>query len=130
MDSSTAVIARAPSLHFPCTSHRIASSIAPLSNWVIQSSLSRYFMDRFLGIERKRKLPRFYRQTFEKRFPSMRKQILNPKRKLVYFVDLVANYSEPELGVRAATLLQQSGFEVVVLPRLMVRGSRALVLPV
>jgi L-lactate dehydrogenase complex protein LldF len=101
---------------------KMASSTAPLSNWVIQSSLSRYFMDRVLGIDKKRKIPRFYRNTFEKQFPSIKQSISQPKRKVVYFVDLVANYSEPELGVRAVNFLQQSGFEVVSPPKLKSSG--------
>ncbi|MFI5419420.1 MAG: LUD domain-containing protein, partial [Nitrososphaerales archaeon] len=101
---------------------KMASSTAPLSNWIIQSSVSRYFMDRVLGIDKKRKIPRFYRNTFEKQFPSIKQNISQPKRKVVYFVDLVANYSEPELGVRAVNFLQQSGFEVVLPPKLKSSG--------
>ncbi len=83
---------------------RMASATAPVSNWVIQSRISRSFMSRFLGIEKKRKLPRFTNRTFEKRFPSMKQAIANPKARIVYFVDLVANYNEPEIGIRAVEL--------------------------
>lgn len=101
---------------------KLASATAPLSNWVIQSRISRSFMDQFLGIEKKRKLPRFQRKTFEKRFSSIKQGIANPKGKIVYFVDLVANYNEPELGVRAVELLQKSGIEVVIAPKLKPSG--------
>ncbi len=101
---------------------RVASATAPLSNWVIQSRVSRGFMDRFLGIEKKRKLPRFTRDTFEKRFSSIQRPVPNARKKIIYFVDLVANYNEPELGVRAVNLLQQSGVEVNLAPRLKPSG--------
>jgi len=79
-------------------------------------------MSRFLGIERKRKIPRFVNRTFEKRFPSIKQKIAEPKRKVVYFVDLVANFNEPEIGVRAVTLLQNSGIEVTLPPGLKASG--------
>jgi len=101
---------------------RMASATAPLSNWVIQSRISRSFMSRFLGIEKKRSIPRFTNHTFEKRFPSIKQAVANPKGRIVYFVDLVANYNEPEIGVRAVELLQQSGIEVVVVPKLKPSG--------
>ncbi len=101
---------------------RIASATAPLSNWIIQSRLTRSFMDRFLGIEKRRQLPRFKRRTFEKQFASIKKQVQNPKGKIVYFVDLVANYNEPELGVKAVNLLQESGIEIVLAPKLKPSG--------
>lgn len=101
---------------------RIASATAPVSNWIIQSSIGRSFMSRFLGIEKQRELPRFVNKTFEKRFPSIRKEIANPRRKVVYFVDLVANYNEPEIGVKAVDLLQASGIEVALPPKLKPSG--------
>jgi len=101
---------------------RVASATAPVSNWVIQSRVTRAFMDRFLGISKKRRLPRFERRTLEKQFPSIAKSITNPKARVVYFVDLVANYNEPALGVRAVNLLQQSGVEVILPPKLKPSG--------
>ena len=101
---------------------KMASATAPLSNWVIQSRLSRSFMDRFLGIEKKRKLPQFKRQTFEKQFRSIKETVQNPKSKIVYFVDIAANYNEPDLGVKAVRLLQRSGVEVEIAPKLKPSG--------
>nr|MDG6922254.1 LUD domain-containing protein [Nitrososphaerota archaeon] len=93
---------------------RIASATAPLSNWIIQSAVGRKFMHSLLGIDKSRKLPRFVRTTFEKKFPQIKEHISIPKGKVVYFADLVANYNEPEIGVKAVKLLQQAGLEVVL----------------
>jgi len=101
---------------------KLASATAPLSNWVIQSRVSRSFMDRFLGIEKKRKLPEFKRKTLEKQFKSIKEPVPNPKSKIVYFVDIAANYNEPELGVKAVGLLQQSGVEVELSSKLRPSG--------
>ena len=95
---------------------KLASSASPLSNWIIQSRVSRTLMDRFLGIEKKRKLPIFQRTTFDKRFPQIKKMIPNPRGKVVYFVDIFANYNRPELAEKIVNRLQENEIEVV-LPR-------------
>ncbi len=95
---------------------RIASATAPVSNWLVQNGFSRLLMHRFLGIEKRRKLPVFVRNTFEKRFLEIRREIPNPRGRVVYFPDLTVNYTDPGIGVRAVNLLQESGIEVV-LPR-------------
>ncbi len=101
---------------------KLASATAPISNWVIQSRLSRIFMHKLLGIERKRKLPLFVRSTFEKQFPKIRASINNASSKVVYFPDISANYNEPDVAVKAVTLLQREGIEVVVPPKLKPSG--------
>ncbi len=101
---------------------KLASTTAPISNWIIQSRLSRAFMDKFLGMERKRKLPLFVRNTFEKQFPKIKEDIKNPSAKVVYFPDITANYNEPDIAIKAVTLLQRHGIEVIVPPKLKPSG--------
>ena len=93
---------------------KLASSTAPLSNWVVQSRVSRSFMDRFLGIEKRRKLPIFKRTTFDKKFPQIKKMIANPRGKVVYFVDIFANYNRPELAEKIVNQLQENEIQVVL----------------
>ena len=93
---------------------KLASSTAPLSNALIQSRPFRSFMSTFLGIERKRPMPRFTRNTLEKRFVSIKKEISSPSRKVVYFADIVANYNQPEIGLKAVDLLQRSRIDVIL----------------
>jgi L-lactate dehydrogenase complex protein LldF len=94
---------------------KVASATAPVSNWIIQSRLSRILMDRFLGIDRKRNLPRFERVTFEKKFRKIKgKKLENPHARVVYFLDIFANYNEPGLAEKAVRLLNQNNIEVAV----------------
>ena len=95
---------------------KIASATAPVSNWLVQNGFSRLLMHRFLGIEKRRKLPVFVRNTFEKRFLEIKREIPNPRGRVVYFPDLTVNFTDPSIGVRAVNLLQESGIEVI-LPR-------------
>ncbi len=101
---------------------KVASATSPVSNWVIQSRPSRAFMDTFLGIERKRKLPKFERLTFEKRFPKLKKSIDNPRGRIIYFPDIFANYNEPQLAEKAVNLLQENQIEVLLPPNLKASG--------
>ncbi|MHB1909142.1 MAG: LUD domain-containing protein [Nitrososphaerales archaeon] len=91
---------------------KFASSTAPFSNWIIQSKVSRAFMDRFLGIDKRRNLPRFENNTFEKRFKKIKKAISSPSAKVVYFVDIFANYNEPRLAEKALKMLQDQNIDV------------------
>jgi L-lactate dehydrogenase complex protein LldF len=101
---------------------RFASSTAPVSNWVIQSRLSRMFMDKFLGIEKKRKIPKFERVTFENKFQKMKLNITDPKVRVVYFLDIFANYNEPSLAEKAVKLLYRNKIEVEIPPGLKASG--------
>ena len=101
---------------------RFASRTAPLSNWMIQSRASRWFMDTFLGIEKSRRLPRFQRRTFAKRFKKIKEEIVNPKGRVVYFVDIFANYNRPDIAEKVVKMLQEVGVEVVLPPKMITSG--------
>ncbi|MDG6998703.1 MAG: LUD domain-containing protein [Nitrososphaerota archaeon] len=94
---------------------KLASATAPLSNWIIQSRVSRTLTDRFLGIDKKRKLPRFERQTLEKRFSKGASQnITEALAKVAFFPDISANYNEPDRALTALQLLQKAGVAVEI----------------
>lgn len=96
---------------------RLASASAPLSNWILRRRVARILMEKLLGIERRRKLPRFHRQTFMKWHRSHRPEISRPESKVVYFVDSFANYNDPEIGKAAVYLLEEARVEVAVPPQ-------------
>lgn len=94
---------------------KLASATSPLSNWIIQSRISRAFMDIFLGIDRKRKLPRFERQTLEMRFSKQASQnVPEAMAKVAFFPDISANYNEPKRAMMALQLLQKAGVAVEI----------------
>jgi len=96
----------------------LASATAPVSNWILERSIVRTVMEKAVGIERRRRLPKFYRQTFEKwwnRRPHNVSRLHHDR--VAYFVDSFANYNDPELGMAAVYLLEESGVEVVLPPQ-------------
>ena len=97
---------------------KFASSVAPISNWVLRQSTFRYIMDKTLGIDRRRRLPIFSRNTFQtwwsQHTSSQHFKSAESQRKVAYFVDVYANCNRPDIGIGAVSLLEKCGVEVVV----------------
>ncbi|MCG8608750.1 LUD domain-containing protein [bacterium] len=95
---------------------RLASATAPLSNWLLQSRLSRFVGHRFFGIDKRRELPQFSRRTFKQEFKNI-SQLYNNKegeKKVALFVDYFANYIRPDLAHIATKMLAEVGVEVAL----------------
>lgn len=90
---------------------RLGSALAPLSNWLIRSWPARLLLDRFAGIDRRRKLPSLKRQTLANWF-ARRPVVRKPHGKVVLLADCFTNYFEPKTGQDAVWLLEAAGFQV------------------
>lgn len=105
------IVARAPSL-FP-----LGSTFSFVSNWAIANPGMRWLMEKFLGISRHRKLPRFARRTFLR---SLDQQLLQPpsaetrSRTVAYFVGDYVNYFDPALGNAFVAVMKHHGYRVYV----------------
>lgn len=93
---------------------RLGSAYAPLSNWIAGSGLMRWFLDRFIGIDRRRQLPRFTRNRFSKWFGSRGYERKGTRGPVVLFHDTYTEYSDPQIGMAATIILENAGFEVVL----------------
>ena len=100
------------------TASRVASIWPEMANWTLTNSVVRRMLDRFVGIDARRKLPQFAQQTFEawfaRRLPS---STPNGKprasdRKVVLFHDTFINYNYPDIGKAATQLLEAAGYDV------------------
>ena len=92
---------------------RLAAIAPGLSNWAIEQPLLRRLMDRWIGIDERRRLPRFAAETFEawfrKRTPV---ETGPPVGRVILFHDTFLNYNHPEIGKAATQLLEAAGYEV------------------
>ena len=93
---------------------RLGSALAPVSNWIAGSGPSRWFLDRFLGIDRRRTLPRFVAQPFSKWFSKRVSTSETQKGQVVLYNDTFAEYEEPQIAMAATVLLERAGYEVVL----------------
>jgi FAD/FMN-containing dehydrogenase/Fe-S oxidoreductase len=92
---------------------RWGSALAPISNIVADSVAVRWLTERFIGIDRRRTLPRWARRTFADRFPALPAP---PARGVVLFNDTFTNYMTPEIGMAAVDVLRSAGTTVELAP--------------
>lgn len=97
---------------------RMGSALAPASNWLMQTGLSRWINHRGLGIDSRRVPPRFARRTLTRRFSFLpwNENTEPTARHVLLFPDTFANYFQPEVGAAAIELLRSAGCEVTLGP--------------
>src|SRR6266571_1557059 len=75
----------------------LGSRLAPISNWIARSWPNRWLMERMAGIDRRRPLPRFARETFTDWFDRRRAPREEAQRgDVVLFHDTFITYNAPE----------------------------------
>lgn len=95
------------------------SRFAPLSNRVANLKWARILIEKLFGVDRRRRLPVFYRDTLIKRFnrgkylPKLPFQKTR-RGKALLFADVYTNYSRPQAGIAAAKILQAFGVDTAV----------------
>lgn len=93
---------------------RLGSALAPLSNWLAGSGLARWTLDRFMGIDARRRLPPFTRHTFEQWFNRRPARTSASRPQVALFNDTFLNYNYPEIGRAAVRVLEALGYEVIL----------------
>jgi FAD/FMN-containing dehydrogenase/Fe-S oxidoreductase len=99
------------------TLNRMGSRLAPVSNWVANSSLNRWLMEVAAGIDRRRPLPLFARETFESWYRSHKAEGDGSKGEVVLFHDTFNNFNTPNVAIAATRLLERSGYRVVLVDK-------------
>jgi len=90
--------------------------IAPIVNGIKNLSFTRTLMEKYIGIDRRRKLPDFSVVSFTKWFnkrATQKKSTLIPKT-IVLFEDTWMLYNTPDVGISAVTALEAFGFTVIL----------------
>jgi FAD/FMN-containing dehydrogenase/Fe-S oxidoreductase len=96
-----------------------ASLVRPLSNWAIGNPQMRWMLERFFGIAQGRRLPRLARRTFLRKAARRRltKSTRRSDHKVLFFVDIYANWFDTELADALVAVLEHNGIAVYVPPR-------------
>jgi iron-sulfur cluster protein len=96
----------------------LASATAPLSNWLARRRVSRLAMETVLGIDSRRELPEFRRETlvdwFQGRDGPTHLAEGDETRRAVVYPDLYTNHVQVERGKAAVRVLEALGVDVVV----------------
>jgi FAD/FMN-containing dehydrogenase/Fe-S oxidoreductase len=115
----------------------LGSTVALLANQLLRGPLSRWVMEKFFGVARGRRLPPFAPRSFlrqARRWGWTRKSEVRGQKsevgstadRVALFVDIFANYHDPQIAEAAVRVLQHSGVAVVVPPDQRSCGMEAL----
>jgi len=106
----------------------LAGTIRPVVNWAVGNRQMRWLLEKTLGIAHGRKLPRVASQTFLRR--AARRRLTRPSsddgRKVVYLVDVYANYFDPQIAEAMVAVFQHNGIGVYVHPQQRQAGMAAI----
>jgi len=101
-------------LRSPAMAARLSGRAAPLINALMSSAAARRLLDATVGLDRRRRPPRYAAQSFS-RWSEQRKESDNGDgRRVVLFVDTYTNYHEPHIGKAATELLESCGYHVIM----------------
>lgn len=105
----------------------VGSRFSLIVNPLLQSRLARWLVERLFGVSRHRRLPPFSRQSFLRRWkndprrdrPKHRPRAPSPidstpRPRVAYFVDVFANYNDPQIAEATVAVLEHNGVEVHV----------------
>jgi Fe-S oxidoreductase len=98
--------------------HRLSvwgSRFAPLSNRIVASRPMRWMMEQLLDIDRRRILPAWKRQTFERWLVGNPPRIFPAVTRVTLFNDTFLNHYDPEIGIAALAILEKGGCQVSVI---------------
>jgi FAD/FMN-containing dehydrogenase/Fe-S oxidoreductase len=99
-----------------------------LVNWALRHRRMRWLLEKTLGIALGRKLPRFQRTTFLQLARGRR--LTRPEKraghKVLYFVDLYANWHDTKLAEAFVAILEHNGAAVYVPPEQLQSGMIAI----
>jgi Fe-S oxidoreductase len=88
----------------------LGSAFAPLSNWIAGTRINK----NLLGVDTRRSLPKWRRDTFAKWVSAARAHPEAASRNVVLFNDTFTNHYDPEIGIAAVEVLERGGCRVDV----------------
>jgi Fe-S oxidoreductase len=93
---------------------RWGSALSFLTNLALQSRSSRWLLDKLFGLSRERRFPRLASRAFMAHAQRHRwtHKPNGSRPVVVYFVDLYANYVEPQIAEATVAVLQHHGYDV------------------
>jgi FAD/FMN-containing dehydrogenase/Fe-S oxidoreductase len=109
---------------------KLGSRFPILTNFLLSRRSTRWLLDRLLGVSRHRLLPRVRRTSFTRRAARLGLSKARPHQpgpRVVYFVDVYANYYDQELAEFVVAVLRHAGVNVFVPTRQRSSGMAALI---
>ncbi|MGH7353568.1 MAG: FAD-binding and (Fe-S)-binding domain-containing protein [Candidatus Rokuibacteriota bacterium] len=97
--------------------NRLGARLPSLANFVVRLPLSRWILERWLGIDRRRPLPALAAEPFTTWFARRRPPAAAARGEVVLFHDTFTTYNQPEIARAAVEVLETAGYRVVLVDR-------------
>jgi FAD/FMN-containing dehydrogenase/Fe-S oxidoreductase len=97
--------------------NRLGSRLAPMSNWFVSSTINRWLMELFAGVDRRRPLPQFASQPFQVWFRNHAADGDGSRGEVVLFHDTFNNFNTPNVAIAATRFLERVGYRVVLVDK-------------
>ena len=97
--------------------NRLGSRLAPMSNWFVSSTINRWLMELFAGVDRRRPLPQFASQPFEVWFRNHAADGDGSRGEVVLFHDTFNNFNTPNVAIAATRFLERVCYRVVLVDK-------------
>jgi FAD/FMN-containing dehydrogenase/Fe-S oxidoreductase len=107
---------------------KLGSTFAPLTNQLLASHTVRWLLEKLIGLSRQRRLPRLAARPFLRRARrrGWTRKPRSSRPRVAYFVDVYANYIDPQIAEAVVAVLHHNGFDVYVPPDQVGCGMAAL----
>lgn len=94
----------------------LGSLTAPLTNWLLNNRLVRFFVEKVVGVHRERRVLHFSGETFPRWFARRAQPTPGhpPARKVALFSSCLVNYQATDIGKATVQVLEKNGVLVVV----------------
>ncbi len=95
----------------------MSSLCSPISNFAMSLPITKWFLEKSVGFDKRRDMPDFKRGSFLKagrKYLSNCQAIEKPVDKVAYFVDTYANYNDHELGFAVLKVLRHNNIDVIL----------------
>ena len=93
-----------------------AGLVRPFTNWALANATCRWMLEKTIGLAQGRKLPRIAARNFLRQ--AARRRLTRPTRraahKVLYFVDLYANWFDTQLAEALVAVMEHNGVSVFV----------------
>ncbi|MEM1991969.1 MAG: LUD domain-containing protein [Nitrososphaerota archaeon] len=96
---------------------KLASNTAPVSNFLLGTSMAKWILEKLIGIDRRVNLPKFSGKTLRELLDGVLVPRAESDRKVAYFADSMAYYIDVDVGLATVNVLQKNGFNVVMPPQ-------------
>jgi anaerobic glycerol-3-phosphate dehydrogenase C subunit len=93
------------------------STFGPLANFATNLAITKWVLEKTMGLDKRRSLPKFAGKSFIKtgsRYLQSLPPVDKPVDKVAYFVDTYANYNDHELGFAVLDVLRRNNIEVII----------------